>query len=402
MDGATALGSVRFPVVREGFAVPSGLIQPGEAAPWFTAPASNNPRFAFDTVAGRYVVLAFLGSSAAEGARRALDAVLANRELFTDDKVSFFGITADPRDRDEGRCRQLLPGIRYFWDTDLTVARRYGAVDPDAARGGNLAYRKHWLVLDPFLRAIATVPFAADGSDTARVMALVRGLPPVDGHAGCELTAPVLLLPRVLEPELCRRLIDYYEAHGGSDSGFMRDVDGKTVGIVDHGHKQRFDCGLEDPELRDATRLRIERRLVPELRRCFQYAATRIERYIVACYDAASGGHFNAHRDNTTFGTAHRRFACSINLNAEEHEGGELSFPEFGSRRYRPPTGGACVFSCTLLHRAWPVTRGKRYAFLPFLYDEEAARIRERNAARLGDHVARHGDASVPAAQGGA
>jgi hypothetical protein len=37
------------------------------------------------------------------------------------------------------------------------------------------------------------------------------------------------------------------------------------------------------------------------------------------------------------------------------------------------------VFSCSLLHEARPVTRGKRYAFLPFLYDDEAARLRERN-----------------------
>ena len=42
---------------------------------------------------------------------------------------------------------------------------------------------------------------------------------------------------------------------------------------------------------------------------------TRIERYIIACYDAATGGHFAAHRDNTTPGTAHWRFAVTINLN---------------------------------------------------------------------------------------
>jgi hypothetical protein len=30
-----------------------------------------------------------------------------------------------------------------------------------------------------------------------------------------------------------------------------------------------------------------------------------------------------------------------------------------------------------------PVTRGARYAFLPFLYDEPAARIREENARFL-------------------
>jgi hypothetical protein len=34
-----------------------------------------------------------------------------------------------------------------------------------------------------------------------------------------------------------------------------------------------------------------------------------------------------------------------------------------------------------------PVTRGTRYAYLSFLYDEEAARLREANNARLGSEV---------------
>jgi len=82
---------------------------------------------------------------------------------------------------------------------------------------------------------------------------------------------------------------------------------------------------------------------------------------------------FFAHRDNTTKGAAHRRFAVTINLNAEQYEGDDLRFPEFGFRTYRAPTGRA---SCSLLHEALPVTGGKRYAFLPFLYDEAAAKVR--------------------------
>ena len=167
----------------------------------------------------------------------------------------------------------------------------------------------------------------------------------------------------------------------------MRDVGGKTVGIVDHSHKRRSDCNIEDEALKVAARERIERRLVPEVRKCFQFRVTRMERYMVCCYDAAIGGHFNAHRDDTTFGTAHRRFAVTINLDAEAYEGGDLNFPEFGSRRYRAPTGGAVVFSCSLLHKVYPVTKGRRYAFLPFLYDEAAARVREENNSKLDTKV---------------
>ena len=106
-------------------------------------------------------------------------------------------------------------------------------------------------------------------------------------------------------------------------------------------------------------------------------------------YEIGPGkGHFRPHRDNTTFGTAHRRFAVTINLNAEEYEGGNLCFPEFGQRTYRAPTGGAIVFSCSLLHEALPVTSGKRYAFLPFLYDEAGKKIRDANLGKLAEQPA--------------
>ena len=85
--------------------------------------------------------------------------------------------------------------------------------------------------------------------------------------------------------------------------------------------------------------------------------------------------------------TAHRRFAVSVNLN-EDYEGGEISFPEYGPRRYRPAAGAALVFSCSLLHGVSPVTRGRRYVFLPFLHDQAAERILERNHRAAGDDEA--------------
>ncbi|MFN7644666.1 MAG: 2OG-Fe(II) oxygenase [Burkholderiales bacterium] len=110
----------------------------------------------------------------------------------------------------------------------------------------------------------------------------------------------------------------------------------------------------------------------------------RKQRNHVACYDEPDAGHFNAHRDYTTRGTAHRRFAVSINLNAG-FEGGEIGFPEYGSRTFKPVPGTALVFSCSLLHAVTPVTRGRRLAFLPFLYDDAAAQVREANNAFLAD-----------------
>ena len=132
---------------------------------------------------------------------------------------------------------------------------------------------------------------------------------------------------------------------------------------------------------------RIYWRLGPEIEKAFMWKPTRMERYLVARYDSESGGFFRPHRDNTTKGTAHRRFAVTINLNASEYDGGDLRFPEFGPRTYRAPTGGAVVFACALLHEATAVTRGQRFAFLPFLYDDAAARVREENNRYLDESL---------------
>ena len=162
----------------------------------------------------------------------------------------------------------------------------------------------------------------------------------------------------------------------------MRQVGAQTVGVLDD-FKRRWDAEIADEDLRHQLRARIRHRLLPEIEKAFQFRATRIERYIVACYDAEAGGYFRPHRDNTATATAHRKFAVSINLNAEAFDGGDLRFPEFGRRTYRPPTGGAVVFSCSLLHEATPVTRGTRYATLPFLYDEAGAGVRQQNLHTL-------------------
>lgn len=215
-------------------------------------------------------------------------------------------------------------------------------------------------------------------------MRLLDHLPPPAQFAGTEIMAPILFLPRVFEPELCRHLIGLYEAQRGRESGFMREIGGKTVGVTDPGFKRRKDYDVEDRDLISALQGRFLRRVVPEIAKVHQFKVTRMERYIVSCYVAEDGGHFSAHRDNTTKGTAHRRFAVSVNLN-DDFDGGEVSFREYGPRSFKAPPGGAVVFSCSLLHRVSKVTRGRRYAFLPFLYDDAAARLREENARYVGE-----------------
>ena len=358
---------------------------PGDPAPSFHQRTPANPRYAFDSAGGRYIVLCFPGSASDARSRAAMTAVLGRPDLFDDDHAAFFAVSHDPADETEARLANRIPGFRVFWDFDLTIARLYGACAKDAELGrGPLAVTRFWVVIDPTLRVIANIPFRADGGDVAEVITLVENLPPPARFAGIELQAPILFLPRVFEPDLCRHLISLHETHGGTESGFMREVGGRTVVVNDPGHKRRKDHDITDQTLISALQARFLRRVVPEIAKVHDFRVARMERYIVSCYAADDGGHFAAHRDNTTAGTAHRRFAVSVNLN-DDFDGGEVSFPEYGPRSFKAPPGGAVVFSCSLLHKVSRITRGRRYAFLPFLYDDAAAQIRERNAALVGE-----------------
>ena len=366
------------------------LILPGDPAPAFVQRSIANPRYVFSSAAGRYLVLAFLGSGGDAHAQAAIAAARARGDLFDDHHASFFGVTVDPADEAQNRVQDFYPGYRFLWDFDLSVSKLYGAVPPDAEpTSKGLRMRRMWVVIDPTMRVLHVEPFREDRGDIAAVLDYLAQLPPPARFAGVELQAPILLLPNVFEPGFCRRLIDLYQAQGGQESGFMREENGRTVLVNDHAHKRRRDVEVTDRSLMGELQARIIRRVVPEIAKVHQFTVTRMERYLVACYSAAEGGHFRAHRDNTTKGTAHRRFAVSINLNSE-FEGGEVSFPEYGPRGFKPPPGGAVVFSCSLLHQVSKVTAGERYAFLPFLYDDAAAKIREENIGYLGDGTAKY------------
>jgi len=349
------------------------LLNFGEPAPWFRARSSNSEDFFFGSVSGCYVILSFFQSAARSDSQKVLSDIWQNRARFDDQHACFFGVSTDPEDERQERVKQHLPGVRFFWDFDEKVSQEFGAV----AAGG---YRSHSLVLDPLLRVVAALPFDnSPETHVAKLLQILDTVPPLPQASVATPQAPVLVVPRVFEPGLCRALIQYYEKLGGEDSGYMREKDGMTVKVFDYGHKRRRDQEVLDEQLRRACMIRLHDRLAPIIHRAFQFHATRMERYLVACYDATDGGHFRPHRDNTTKGTAHRRFAVSLHLNTGEYEGGYLRFPEFGPQQFIAPVGGAVVFSCSLLHEATPVTKGRRYMFLPFLYDDQGAKIREQN-----------------------
>lgn len=352
----------------------------GDPAPDFVARSSANPMFKFNSVAGRWLVLTFVASLSDPRAASVVKALASDTELLDDRRASLFVVTPDPEDESAGRVPLRTPGVRAFWDANGAIAALFGA-----ERGQSGIFT---VILSPRLQVVGLVGHEDAAQHVAVVLRTLANAPHPDNLPPMLAHAPVMIIPNVFEPELCRHLIEGYEKNGGVESGFMREVGGRTVEVKDANHKVRRDWTLDDQDLIGAIQQRFLRRVLPEIKKAYQFQATRMERYLVACYAAEEGGHFNAHRDNTTKGTAHRRFAVSLNLNATEYDGGDLRLPEFGTRTYRAPTGGALVFSCSLLHEATRVTRGKRYAFLPFIYDEAAKKIRDENLKYIGEAAA--------------
>ena len=345
----------------------------GDPVPWFSAPLVNGGAFDLHVSAGRWVVLSFLGSPENPRAMAELAGLMRDSAAYHEDHI-IIGcvVTAEP---DEDLTTTLAaissPKLFFIADYDGAISAAFGAQEMPRT-----------VVLDPMLRSIADIAWDDPKGHAETVRGVLRSLPAVDDSAGVPMFAPALMVPRVFSFELCDFLVQFYEQQGGVESGFQFDISGKTATLSDHRLKRRSDVPVAAPEIRDLVRGQIVRRVVPEIERYFQFKASRMDRYIIACYDSEVGGHFHRHRDNVNAGAQHRRFALSINLN-NDFEGCDLVFPEFGRKTYRPPEGGALVFSCGALHQVTPVTRGKRYAFLAFLYGEEDVSKREANNTRL-------------------
>lgn len=349
----------------------------GEPAPAFAVDTTVRPDYPFVNLAGREVILVSvsgLGGTSGAARRAAIRSLI---EGLNDAVGVVFFLSADPSDRADPALREAWIDGRVFLDDGRRAAVALG-IEPQEGEAAFL-YR--------FDRALRIV----DRRATLRLDALVETLrdwvadwrPPEPSRA-LGPHPPALLLDKVFEPAFAAALIRHFIAEGGIASGFMvRDGD-KTRGRLDARMKRRRDVFVADPTLVDQTRKRLMYRLVPAIEAAFQFRATRIERYLVARYDAADLGGFRPHRDNDTGGTAHRRFAVSINLN-DEFEGGGLRFPEFGTDHYRPPPGSALAFSCSLLHEALPVTAGERYVFLTFLYGESDVETMRRNRSSVVD-----------------
>lgn len=191
-----------------------------------------------------------------------------------------------------------------------------------------------------------------------------------------------LIYPHAFSPTLCEGLMRYFETRPSRESGRMvaRD-DGTIEERINPVFKSRRDVSIAqiDPAARS-----IERALAPVIaaaRAAFSVDVAFLERHLIARYDADENGHFADHVDNFLPGTTHRQVALSVVLN-EDYENGQMVLPHLGIRA-RPPAGSAILFECSELHRVNMVTRGRRYAYLTFLFDHAGKALLEKSKGAI-------------------
>lgn len=222
------------------------------------------------------------------------------------------------------------------------------------------------LLLDPALRVWQRFD-ATDSADLLAQLSGRTGWSPPAGGQGLHGSAPVLVLPRILEPALCAEVIAHYRASGGLPSGVLQYQHGQPQFALDATVKMRRETVIADAALEARVHERVMQRVLPEIQRAFAFEVRQREHFKIIAYPAGAG-YFRPHRDNDTVDVAYRRFAMTLNLNTGEYQGGCLRFPEFGPHDYEAEAGGACIFSCSLLHEATDVTAGERLAMTSFLY----------------------------------
>jgi predicted 2-oxoglutarate/Fe(II)-dependent dioxygenase YbiX len=259
-----------------------------------------------------------------------------------------------------------------FGDNSTTVPIRIVDSGTFLSRCGVAPHETAVLVLDRNLRIAlrlspAQPPYAA--------LACLRCLDalPFEAPRDVAMPAPLLVLPNLLPPPLCRFLIDLFESSPTNEGAVARiDAAGDPRSVVDHAKKHRRDLMLEETsELHHTLQDTMLRRCAPEISKAFQAQVYYTDRLLLSRYDD-TGGYFRRHRDNAAANIAFREFALSVNLNTGEYEGGHVIFPEYNDHRYRPPAGAGAIFSTGLLHEATPVTAGRRYVLLTFFHGEAA------------------------------
>ena len=337
----------------------------GERAPDFILPSLDGTPTRFYAKAGGTPTVLLFSDANQIDTILCLSEELKNRPSI---KMSILAILENNLPSAQSVTAKNKIDFPVFLDTQGTIKTAYRLVDDEK----NIIF-----LLDANLRVLTSILLEDIQLAVKRLISIYTESWSHVEPLEIKTQAPVLLLPNVLDPELCLHLIDVWETEGNVETGVELSQENRRQEVIISDSKSRRDHIVTDKKLLRLLSSSIGRRVMPELQRAFAFQATRFEGFKIVCYDAATSGFFSAHRDNLSSSTAHRRFALSLNLN-QDYEGGYLRFPEFGPNLYQPEVGEAIVFSCSHLHEVTEMKNGRRFALLSFLFSEAGSQSRSK------------------------
>lgn len=318
-----------------------------------------------DHLSGKFLWMVFLTDPYGDAALPLLKSLAGAEERLEAANATVVVISASG---DAARNRQLQRDAGLRWpiacDPSGAIFAAYG-LHMGSGEPSRLVlltpYRqvRTWFELDG--ETGATLNKAIEIMENAQAAEELRWSPP---HA------PVLIVPNVLSPEECGKLVESVE----TDTPFMvrQPQAGEIAGnykipVYDHHRQDRVDLIIKDANTLNFLNERIFGRVTPMIKKAFAFDVTRREDLHIARYVGKREGIAMGHRDNTLPPGAHRRFALSMSLN-DDYEGGEIAFGEFSPKGYRVPAGTAMVFSSSLLHEVQETTAGVRYNLISHLF----------------------------------
>ena len=336
------------------------------AMPFETRDEQGRPlALADDHLSGQFLILAFLSDPESEQTEALLQSLADLAEKFETANATIVAVSASS---DAAHNRALKRRTGFPWpianDAPGGIFATYGL-----HKGHDRTNRL--VLLTPFRQIRAWFDLDGNPTDTLEtIMTLLDNSHDTDESRWSPPHAPILIVPNVLSPEECAKLVESVE----TDAPFTvrRPQPGEIAGnykipVYEYDRQDRVDLIIKDANTLKFLDERLFNRVTPMIKKAFSFDVTRREDLHIARYVGKREGYTIGHRDNTSPPGAHRRFALSMSLN-DDYEGGEIAFKEFSPRGYRVPAGTAMVFSSSLLHEVQETTAGVRYNLISHLF----------------------------------
>ena len=317
--------------------MPTGerLLAAGDRLPEFVLPdPSGQLRFFYQTVTGRPVVLALFANTAKQDQWDEMKELASTNEAIHAAGADLFIVSNDGIES-LAMVAKTIPA-HAVWLADINGVVNMGLRTAALFPFTGVAC----LVLDGNQRIVAVR--GLEEAQGSWALGVLRAMSRQEPHQ-LNQAAPVLVLPTVLEPADCVRLLALVPA------------DAPAAGSA----------GVADKTVVDEIAKLLLRRIGLEIEKAFSFDDFTIASLVLRWDDPSAPA--ERRREINDPAVEGRPFQLVMDLDSSGYEGGTIGFPEYGPHGYRPGTGGAIIHAGTLLRELARVVSGRRILLMATL-----------------------------------